>query len=233
MDWDPSLLSCRFLYHHDDLGYKDALCKVYGCQLVMIACLSQWLCTSTVAFFFLTSLSTSSQELHFTPAVRLQLITNNPEAWGGSLELGYQDSVVRHWLTIRVSALSGSQDYSANGFDISDKFRAVGFGAGLTTSLSPTKSLDYGGYLNYLWGSRAVVVDPLNWAGSYRGKGFDSSLGLRLRMRLGEVIDLCLGFEVGYRWILTLDQQGTQIADRPIGNGPYVACSVGLLFRAL
>ncbi len=197
----------------------------------MIACLSQWLRTSTVAFLILSSLSGSSQNLYFIPAARLQLIANNPEGWGGSLELGYQDSLVRHWLTVRVLALSGSQDYSANGFDISDKFRAMGFGAGLTSSFSPTKALDYGGYVNYLWGRRAVVGDPLNWAGSYHGKGFDCSLALRLRHQLGKVINLCIGFDFGYRWMLSIKQEGTEIADRPIGDDPYVACSVGLQLR--
>lgn len=187
--------------------------------------------SSAVTLLLLPALSAFSQNLDFIPAVRLQLIANNPEAWGGSLELGYRDSMERRWITVRVLSLSGSQDYSASGFDISDKFRAVGIGGGLTSGFSHDWALDYGLYLDYMWARRAVAGDPLNWSRSYHGQCFDPSVALRLRHQLGGVVDLCFGFEAGYRWMLSIEQGGPEIAIRPLGNDPFASCSFGLVLR--
>ncbi len=170
----------------------------------------------------------TAQDLFFLPAARIQLVANSPTPSGISGELGVGDSLKRYWIGARGWTTKGKARYPASGFDLIDRVHGVGVGVCFTEVLMADWSIQYIGYVDYWWGSRVVSGNQLYWVGSYKENGVHYGLGLRTCHRLGRVVHLLFGAEVGYRQVGRVEEVHRPMVERPIGDGFFAAFTVGL-----
>ncbi len=170
----------------------------------------------------------AAQDLFVLPAARVQHIANSPTTYGLSADLGIGDSLKGYWFCARGWSTSGAANYALSGFDLTDKLHAVGVGPCLEKKLSRSWSLQFGGYVDYWWGSRVIAGDPLYWVGSYKGKGLQYCFVIRTCHRLGKGVHLSFGGEASYRQVHSVDQEGYRIPEREFGDGFFGAITVGL-----